>query len=136
MGSCHSLSTCFELSRSSSSGDRSSCTVSFLVYSICCSPPVLLRILLPTVVGSFTLFTVGCGCVVNLVLCLHKHPLWLVLFHTVDVSILSLGVDVVCHCFCSPCCDIRAAAWVTVLCTVFVGVVFWCPYSFCMCCPP
>jgi len=41
MGSRHSLSTCFELSRSSSSGDHSPCTVSFLVYSICCSPPVL-----------------------------------------------------------------------------------------------
>ena len=25
------------------------------------------------VVGSFTLFTVGCGCIVNWVLCLHKH---------------------------------------------------------------
>jgi len=41
---------------------------------------------------------------------------------------LLLGVDVVCHCFCSPCCDLCAAAWVTVLCTVFVGVVSWCPY--------
>ena len=48
MGSRHSLSTCFELSGSLSSGDHSSCTVSFLVYSICCSPPVLLRDLLPT----------------------------------------------------------------------------------------
>jgi len=34
---------------------------------------------------------------------------------------LLLGVDVVCHCFCSPCCDLCAAAWVTVLCAVFVG---------------
>ena len=37
---------------------------------------------------------------------------------------LLLGVDVVCHCFCSPCCDLCAAAWVTVLCTVFEGVIF------------
>ena len=43
---------------------------------------------------------------------------------------LLLGVDVVCHCFHSPCCDLCAAAWVTVLCTVFVGVVFWCTYFF------
>ena len=26
---------------------------------------------------------------------------------------LFLGVDVVCHCFCSPCCDLCAVAWVT-----------------------
>ena len=26
---------------------------------------------------------------------------------------LLLGVNVVCHCFCSPCCDLCAAAWVT-----------------------
>jgi len=43
---------------------------------------------------------------------------------------LLLGVDVVCHCSCSPCCDLCAAAWATVLYTVFVGVVFWCPYFF------
>jgi len=29
-----------------------------------------------------------------------------------------LGVDVVCHCFCSTCCDLCAAAWVTVLCNL------------------
>ena len=47
------------------------------------------------------------------------HPLWLVLFHTVDVS--SLSVDVVCHCFCSPCCDLCAAAWVTIIKQLFPG---------------
>ena len=35
--------------------------------------------------------------------------------------------DVVWHCFCSPCCDLCAAAWLTVLYTVFVGVVFFLP---------
>jgi len=35
---------------------------------------------------------------------------------------LLLGVDVVWHCFCSPCCDLCAAAWVTVLYTMFLNV--------------
>jgi len=32
-----------------------------------------------------------------------------------------LGVDVVCHCFCSPCCDLCAAAWVTIIKQLFPG---------------
>ena len=64
------------------------------------------------------------------------HPLWLVLFHT-ECEYLLLGVDVVCHCFCSWCYDLRAATWVTVLGTVFVGVVFFgVPTSFYVCFPP
>jgi len=44
MGSRHSLSTCFELSRSSSSGDHFSVqSASGIVYNLCCSPPVLLQ---------------------------------------------------------------------------------------------
>jgi len=46
----------------------------------------------------------------------------------VNVSVFS-GV-LFWHCFCSPCCDLCAANWVTVLYTVFVGVFFWCPYFF------
>ena len=44
----HSLSTCFELSGSSSSGDHFSLqSASGIVCNLCCSPPVLLRVLLP-----------------------------------------------------------------------------------------
>jgi len=39
------------------------------------------------------------------------RPLWLVLFHTVNVSVFS-GV-LFWHCFCSLCCDLCAATWVT-----------------------
>ena len=54
MGSRHSLSTCFELSGSSSSGDHFPVqSASGIVCNLCCSPPVLLRVLLPTV-GSRT----------------------------------------------------------------------------------
>ena len=56
------------------------------------------------------------------------HPLRLVLFHTVNVSVFSRVLFW--HCFCSLCCVLCAAAWVTVLYTVFVGVVFSCPYFF------
>ena len=49
MGSRHSLSTCFELSGSSSSGDHFPVqSASGIVCNLCCSPPVLLRVLLPT----------------------------------------------------------------------------------------
>ena len=41
------------------------------------------------------------------------HPLWLGLVPHCEFEYLLLGVDVVCHCFCSPCCDLCAAAWVT-----------------------
>ena len=51
------------------------------------------------------------------------HPLRLVLFHTVNVSVFCRVLFW--HCFCSPCCDLCAATWVTVLYTVFVGVFFW-----------
>ena len=53
VGSRHSLSTCFELSGSSSSGDHFSVqSASGIVCNLCCSPPVLLRVLLPTVCVS------------------------------------------------------------------------------------
>jgi len=53
-------------------------------------------------------------CFSSLVVCLVPHC---------GCEYLLLGVDVVWHCFCSPCCDLCAAAWVTVLYTVFVGVL-------------
>ena len=73
-------------------------------------------------------------CILLFVLCFSSLVVGLVLHHGCEY--LLLGVDVVCHCFCSPCCDLCAAAWVTVLCTVFVGDVRWCPYCFYLCCPP
>ena len=43
-GSRHSLSTCFELSGSSSSGDHFPVqSASGIVCNLCCSPPVLVR---------------------------------------------------------------------------------------------
>ena len=49
------------------------------------------------------------------------HPLRSVLFHAVNVSVFGV---LFWHFFCSLCCDFCAAAWVTVLYTVIVGVIF------------